>query len=158
MERAAVIDAARSWVGTPYHHMARVKGAGCDCGQLIIASFVEAGAVPDFDTGYYTTDWHLHRSEERYLGFVEKHLQRADEVYGERSLAERWLEDPSYAVAPGDVIVWRVGRTYSHGGLVTDWPNFVHAYLPSGIVEEVSLRGTPMAERPMRVYTFGGYE
>lgn len=158
MERAAVVAACRTWVGTPYHHMARMKGAGCDCGQLIIASFVEAGAVPDFDPGYYTTDWHMHRSEERYLGFVEKHLERQDEVYGERSLAERVLEDPLYTVAPGDVLVWRVGRTYSHGGLVTGWPNLAHAYLPSGIVEEVSLFGTPMAERPMRVYTFGGYE
>lgn len=158
MRREQVVIAAQSWVGTPYHHMARVKGAGCDCGQLIIAAFVEAGAVPDFDTGHYTMDWHLHRSEERYLGFVETYLSRHDEVYGERSLADRVLEDPSYTIAPGDVIVWRVGRTFSHGGLVTGWPNFVHAYLPSGIVEEVSLLGTPMAERPMRVYTFRGFD
>jgi len=158
MDRATVVSAVRGWVSTPYHHAARVKGAGVDCGQLILAAFEEAGAIPHVDAGYYTCDWHLHRSEERYLGFVEAYLSRADEVYGERSLADRVREDPLYAIAPGDVLVWRVGRCYSHGGIVTDWPRFVHAYLPSGIVEEVSLLGTPMAERPMRVYTFGGYE
>lgn len=157
VERAATVEAVRSWVSTPYHHMARKKGAGVDCGQLIIAAFVESGAVPDFETGFYTSDWHLHRSEERYLGFIERHLERTDEVYGDASLSARVSQDPSYAVPPGDVIVWRVGRTFSHGGMVTDWPMFVHAYLPSGIVEEVSLLGTPMAERPMRVYTFRGY-
>lgn len=158
MKREAVVAAVRSWVGTPYHHMARVKRVGADCGQVIIAAFEEAGAVPHIETGAYTMDWHLHRDEERYLGFVEQYLTRADEVYGEATLAERVLKDPSYAIAPGDVPVWKVGRTFAHGGIVTEWPKFVHAYLPSGIVEEVSLIGTPMATRPMRVYTFGGYE
>lgn len=158
MRRERIVDAVRSWVSTPYHHAARVKGAGVDCGQLIIAAFEEAGAIPHTETGHYTCDWHLHRSEERYLGFVEKYLSRQDEVYGEIALSARVREDPSYSVAPGDVLVWRVGRCYSHGGVVTSWPKFVHAYLPSGIVEEVSVIGTPMAERPMRVYTFGGFE
>jgi len=31
-----VIDEARSWVGTPFHFTARVKGDGVDCGGLIV--------------------------------------------------------------------------------------------------------------------------
>lgn len=33
--REAVIAAARSWLGTPYHHQASRKGVGCDCLGLI---------------------------------------------------------------------------------------------------------------------------
>ncbi len=33
--REKIVAAARAWVGTPYHHQASVKGAGCDCLGLI---------------------------------------------------------------------------------------------------------------------------
>jgi predicted AAA+ superfamily ATPase len=50
--------------------------------------------------------------------------------------------------------MWRVGRTFSHGGMVTEWPYIIHSYLPSSIVEEVDARHTPMGHRPMRVYSY----
>jgi hypothetical protein len=81
----AVIAAGRSWIGTPYHHMARVKGHGVDCAQVLIAAFVEAEMVEDFNPGYYTMDWHLHRNEERYLSFMETYLERIDEGEDQRS-------------------------------------------------------------------------
>lgn len=151
VDTAAIVTAARGWVGTPYHHMARVKGAGCDCGQLLVASFAEAREIEDFDPGFYTSDWHLHRDEDRYLALVERYLRR---VGGdtELPLSQRLADDTSWTLDPADVIVFRVGRCFSHGAIVTSWPNIVHAYLPSGIVEEVSILGTPMAARPMRVY------
>ena len=31
-----VVRMARTWLGTPYHHQGRVKGAGVDCGGLVI--------------------------------------------------------------------------------------------------------------------------
>jgi|AraplaMF_Col_mMF_1032025.scaffolds.fasta_scaffold35929_2 cell wall-associated NlpC family hydrolase len=156
MKREQVIAATRDWLGTPYHHMARKKGQGVDCGQLIIAGFVDAGAVEDFKTGYYTPDWHLHRGEEKYLGFIEAHLARVDD--DDRSIDARLANDASWHAPAGDVIVFRVGRTFSHGGIVSSWPMFIHSYLPSGIVEEVDIRNTPMSRRPARVYTFEGYE
>jgi cell wall-associated NlpC family hydrolase len=33
--RAAVVREAESWIGTPFHHAARVKGAGIDCLMLL---------------------------------------------------------------------------------------------------------------------------
>ena len=33
--RTAVINEARQWLGTPYHHQASLKGVGCDCIGLI---------------------------------------------------------------------------------------------------------------------------
>ena len=35
IDRAAVVAAAREWIGTPYHHMADIKGVGCDCAMLL---------------------------------------------------------------------------------------------------------------------------
>lgn len=154
MSAEELIASARSWLGTPYHHRARLKGSGVDCGQLVIAAHVEAGLVADFETGFYTTDWHLHRFEDRYIEFVERYLRRFDN--DERSIDRRLLEDPSYAAPDASVVVFRVGRTFSHGGIVTRWPFFIHAYQPSAIVEEVDLFNTPMAQRPMRVYLFEG--
>ena len=151
-----IVAAARSWVGTPYHHMARVKGVGADCGQIIIAAYVEAGAIEAEDPGYYTGDWHLHRSEERYLQTVERHLDRLSWDLDEKTLMERYDRNGLFECEPVDVIVFRVGRTFSHGGIVTQWPNMVHAYMSAGIVEEVALDNTPMAFRPMRVYRLRG--
>src|SRR5271156_6870557 len=65
--RTAVVVSARAWVGTPYHHMADVKGVGCDCAMLLVRVFCDLGLVEPFDPRPYTRDWHLHRGEERYL-------------------------------------------------------------------------------------------
>ena len=124
-ERAAVAAEARSWRGTPYHHAADVKGrqGGVDCAMLIVRVYVDLGFVEPFDPRPYPPDWMLHRDEERYLGFL---LARAHKV-----------EDPGL----GDVILFRVGRCFSHGGIVveTNPLTIVHAYAPMRVVAEQPL-------------------
>jgi len=44
--RAELIDEARDWIGTPYHHQAELKGVGCDCGGLIRGVSVALGLIP----------------------------------------------------------------------------------------------------------------
>lgn len=105
----AIIDSAMTWLGTPYHHRACVKGAGVDCAQIIKAVFVEAGLIETFEEGDYPPDWMQHRSEERYLSFV---TDRADQV-----------DTP----LPGDVALYKVGRCFAHGAIVIDWPLIIHA-------------------------------
>jgi NlpC/P60 family putative phage cell wall peptidase len=130
--RAAVVAAARSWIGTPYHHMADVKGAGCDCAMLLVRVYCDLGLIEAFDPRPYVKDWHLHRSDERYLGFL---LACAHAVA---------------APLPGDVILFRYGRCYSHGGIVTiACPlTIVHAFAPARIVLEEEIgRNAEVAER-----------
>lgn len=137
-QRQAVVDEARSWIGTSYHHEGDVKGAGVDCGMLLVRVFVDLGLVPPFDPRPYPPDWMMHRSEERYLGFV---LDRAAEV-----------ETP----APGDVALWRHGRSFSHGGIVVGWPLLVHAYAQAGLVklDDASLQGRLSDPRhPVRFFS-----
>jgi NlpC/P60 family putative phage cell wall peptidase len=130
--RAAVVASARSWIGTPYHHMADVKGAGCDCAMLLVRVYCDLGLIEPFDPRPYVKDWHLHRSDERYLGFL---LARAREVA---------------APLPGDVVLFRYGRCYSHGGIVTaPCPlTIVHAFAPARtVLEEEIGRNAEVAER-----------
>lgn len=114
--RKRIVAEAMSWLGTSYHHRARVKGAGVDCAQILIGVYAAVGLVAEFDTGEYPMDWMMHRDEERYLGFVVDH---ANEV-----------ESP----LPGDVVLYRVGRCFSHGGIVIAWPQILHASRPDRAV------------------------
>jgi NlpC/P60 family putative phage cell wall peptidase len=130
--RAAVVSAARDWIGTPYHNCADVKGVGVDCGMLLVRVYVDLKIVTPFDPRPYAPDWHLHRSEEKYLGHL---LERA-----------RSVERPR----PGDVILFRYGRCYSHGGVITraEPLTIVHAFHPAGIVlEEEVARNAELADR-----------
>lgn len=130
--RQAVVAAARTWVGTPYHHAADVKGAGCDCAMLLVRVYCDLGLVEPFDPRPYTRDWMLHRGEERYLAIL---LERARDV-----------------AAPllGDVILFRFGRCFSHGGIVTKTSplTIVHAFAPAyAVLEEEVGRNAELAER-----------
>lgn len=147
-ERALVVLEARTWCGTPYHHHAGVRGAGVDCAQLILRAFAGAGIVEDFDPGPYTHDWHMHRSEERYLEAIEQRCRRVDDC--ELPLTERPAD---LRPDPADIVVFRHGRTYSHGGIVSQWPMIIHASYPAGCVLEEAVTGTLMARKPMRVYS-----
>lgn len=153
-EIQAVIAEARTWVGTPHRHRQMVKGAGVDCALLLLCSWSGAGIVELFDPGFYTHDWHMHKSEELYLSKIEQYMAPVDTR--PLTTAERLEEDPSFSVDPGRVMMMRYGRTYSHGVIVTEWPNIVHAYFPSGIVEEVSILGTPLMEMPTKIYSYWG--
>jgi cell wall-associated NlpC family hydrolase len=140
-QRAAVVAAARSWIGTPYHNCADIRGAGVDCGMLLVRVFVDTGLCAPFEPRPYPADWHLHRGEERYLGFV---FDRAAEVNSPQ---------------PGDVAVFRFGRCYSHGGIVTAAAplSIVHAYFPARrVVEEDVARSGPLADpaRQPRFFSF----
>ena len=90
--RAAVVAEAGEWLGTPFHHQGRVKGAGVDCAMLLAEVYERCGLVRHVDPGYYPPDWHLHRDAERYL---EKLMPYAHELAGPPAL--------------GDVAVFRYG-------------------------------------------------
>ena len=114
--RQRVIDEAQTWLRTPWMHNQCVKGAGVDCGRLLIGVHVAAGLVEEFDVGEYQADWMLHQAEERYLGWVLKYMDEVDKP------------------KPADVAMWHFGKCFSHGGIVVDWPTVIHAYRPEKAV------------------------
>ncbi|WP_445364891.1 hypothetical protein ACJJJB_00020 (plasmid) [Microbulbifer sp. ANSA001] len=135
-QRAAVIAEAETWLNTPYRHQARVKGAGVDCGMLLLEVFSAAGVIEAQTVGDYSRDFHLHRNEERYL---EQLLRYADEITGPPQ--------------PGDIAVWRFGRSYAHGALVVSWPTIIHSYVGLGVVYGDAQADQDLVERPYRWFS-----
>jgi hypothetical protein len=129
--RQKVIDEAKTWCGTPFHHEARVKGHGVDCGQLLIAVYGACGYMPkDYRLEHYPPDFALHRDREWYLSIVETFAK------------------PVETPLPGDVVLFKWGRLYSHGGIVTEWPGIIHAW---ALLKEVILFSAdlhPLASKP----------
>jgi NlpC/P60 family putative phage cell wall peptidase len=108
--RAAIIDEAKTWIGTPFHHMACRKGAGADCLGLIYGVYRAVGVVGEVEIPFYRPDQFQHRSAETYLDGLLR--------YG-------WeVERPE----PGDVALFKYGRVFWHGGIVVEWPKLIHAF------------------------------
>lgn len=150
-ERLAVRAEARTWLGTRYRNRMAVRGEGIDCAHLPLHSFIGAGLPCDYEVERYSSDWHLHRDEERYLSVVARYMwvEGADQ----RTLSERWGE---FKPNTSDLLMWKVGLTFSHSALVTEWPYVIHASLPDRMVIEVDVRGTVLMTLPMLRCSYWG--
>lgn len=135
-QRAAVVCEARTWVGTPYHHRAALKGAGADCAMFPVAVYRECGVIP---SGYrapeYSSQWHLHRSEELYLKEIDRFA--------------REIPGPPRAA---DFVVFKFGRTFSHGAIVVEWPLIIHSYIPHGVTLADALTDAQLIGREMKCF------
>jgi cell wall-associated NlpC family hydrolase len=109
-QRQQVVKEALTWLGTPWRHGACVKGAGVDCAHLLIACY--QGIFGKIDIETYNQDWAMHRSEEKFLSYIER--------YGKK-VERKGL--------PGDVALFKYGRCLSHSAIVIDWPTILHAHL-----------------------------
>lgn len=139
--RAQLVAQALQWQGTPYHHHARIQGAGVDCAMLLAEVYAAAGLVPPIDAGFYPHDWHLHRSEELFLAWLA-----------------RVGAQPVQTPALGDVAVFRFGRTYSHGAIVINAgpvPVLLHAYVGRGVIV-TALDEEPLSGRDVQFFSLWG--
>jgi cell wall-associated NlpC family hydrolase len=117
--RDLIASEAMSWLGTPYHHRARVKSHGADCATFIDEVMRAAGVWPDVEVPFYPLQWFLHEDRERWL-----------EALGHRGA----VEIPPEEKLKGDLLVVRMGRTFSHGAIILDWPQVIHCPLREGVV------------------------
>jgi cell wall-associated NlpC family hydrolase len=137
--RDAIIAEAKTWIGTKWHHEARVKGAGVDCGMLLIEVFHAVGLMPKVMPEHYAPDFMLHRNEEWFTDIIRLY---ADEI------------PESYGLLPGDVVVFRNGRTYSHGGIIADYPRIIHASRPDGCVCYGDMSRFPLCKRRRKLFRY----
>ena len=145
--RAAIVAAARRWIGTPYCHRASLEGGGCDCLGLVRGLWREfCGREPE-GLPAYAPDW-------AEAGRVESLMEA-----GQRHLVSKPLAE----VLPGDVVLfrWRPDLPAKHAGIVTELRDgravrFVHAYDGSAVVE--SPLGPWWTRRLAAAFEFPGVE
>jgi NlpC/P60 family putative phage cell wall peptidase len=122
--RAAILAAARGWLGTPYRHQASVRGEGADCLGLVRGVWREVvGAEPELPPAY-GPDWAEAGGEERLL-----------------AAARRWLvEIPISRAVAGDVLLFRMaaGAPAKHCAILSEdggEGRMIHAYWGRAVVE-----------------------
>ena len=121
-----VIAVARSWLGTPYHDQASVKGVGCDCLGLIRGVWREVIGPEPMPVPPYSRDWGEAGPRE---------------VLAEAARAAM-IELPIDEARTGDVILFRMrrGAIAKHAGILTNGRQnvhrFIHAYERTGVIEE----------------------
>lgn len=138
----SVIAEARTWIRTPWHHRARVKGVkgGVDCVMLLAEVYEAVGAIGHVEPEFYPIDIMLHRGGEPVVA---------------------WLERLGVEVAApviGGVIVYQFGHSYSHAGIVVGDDAIIHAYRSYGQVVETRLNDSNLAGRARRYFAMKGVE
>ena len=139
-KRNEIIRAAREWLGTPYHHRARVKKAGADCAMFPLAVYQECGVIPaDFRPPAYQMQWHLHRGEEMYLETIAP-----------------YVNEKASTPLPADFVIFKFGRAFSHGAIVVEWPLIIHSYIPHGVLLSDALRDGELIGRELKIFEIRG--
>lgn len=120
-QRQAVIAEALTWQKTKHHNGACIKGVGVDCGKFPWAVYHAVGLMPAIpDELRYRHDFHLHRDEEWYKKLCDAH----------------GIQMPEGALpSPGDFVLYKIGRIFSHGAIVIKWPRVIHAQVGVGVTQ-----------------------
>lgn len=128
-QRYALVEEAKTWIGTPYRNWSCLKGCGVDCGQLVYGVYRACGLLPEVPI---PNDYTGHPG-----------------VHAERSVIEElfmpfFREIPESEVLPGDPVLFKTAlrhaaRTpgFAHVVMVVTWPNYVlHAVTHYGVSGE----------------------
>jgi len=100
-----------------------------DCSTFLLEVYERAGLIEHYEPPFAPQQWHCHQSRELFLEQVERFAHR--------------VEIPK----PGDAVLFKYGRTYSHGAIVIEWPTVIHALIRSTVqlarADQDPLRSAP---------------
>ncbi len=124
IKRAQVAAEARTWLGTPWQHQARLKGVGCDCVGLVIGVARDLGVV---DADFNVDGYKRIPDGVTLMTQCHAHMTRIDAASIDVGdvLLMRFNGNPQHLAIVGD---------YAHGGL-----SIIHAYALSRAVVEHAL-------------------
>lgn len=106
-ERERVIAEALTWIGTPYHHMASVKGSGASC-STYIATVFNAALGLNLHVVEHAEQWYLSSEEQKYLNELR---------------AQGFVEVEQAEAKKADLVISKTVYTvYCHGAILLDWP------------------------------------
>jgi NlpC/P60 family putative phage cell wall peptidase len=135
-----VVAAARTWIGTPYHHQASLKGVGTDCLGLIRGVWRDIYGIEAERPPGYSRDWGEASGEETLIAAATRHL----------------LPKSVHAMQPGDVLVFRMreGAVAKHAAVLATPSTIVHA-IEDRLAAEIAFTAW-WRRRLVAVYSFPG--
>lgn len=118
---AAIVAIARTWIGTPYHHQASLRGVGADCVGFIRGVYRESLGTDVEARAAYSRDWGEASGEETLLAAARQHL----------------VEIAPASAAPGDVLAFRYRTTFvaKHAAIIATPDTMIHALEGVGVCE-----------------------
>lgn len=121
-----IVVQARTWLGTPFHHQARLKGKGCDCLGLIVGVVDELG---------------LKDADGRPLAGYDEitYSKEPDGQYLTEKLTGLLAEVPITDARAGDLALFKVRENPQHLAILTDYEGglgMIHSFAPSRRVVE----------------------
>lgn len=138
MTRDEIVDEARTWLGTPWHHQARVKHVGVDCVGVIIKVAHHFG-ISDFDILDYS--------------------RIPDPVQMKALLDQHLIPITKAEVLPADILWLRVKEDPQHLAIVSrvDPMMVIHAFNRRGIDKVVETHaGAFWDDRVIGCYRYPG--
>ena len=142
IDRAAILAEARSWIGTPYHHQASLKGVGYDCLGLVRGVWrAFHGGEPEVPPPY-SPDWAESMGYETLAEAAGRHMVPVEIA----------------AIRPGDVLLFAMKdhAPAKHCAILSAPDLMIHA-VESHPVAEVSLWTSERAGRRLRfAFAFPG--
>lgn len=121
-----IITQARTWLGTPFHHQARLKGVGCDCLGLVVGVVGELGLKD--------------KHGQLIAGYDEiAYSKEPNGKYLTQKLTNLLEEVPITQAQAGDLALFLVRDNPQHLAIITDYERtlgMIHAYAPARRVVE----------------------
>lgn len=115
------VQIARTWLGTPYHHQACLKGVGVDCLGLMRGIYEEMYGVKSPEPINYSPDWGDADGNEAMLDAARAYLEPV----------------PIDQLSAGYVVLirWQKHRVAKHSMIMTSPTTAIHAYNRSPVAE-----------------------
>jgi NlpC/P60 family putative phage cell wall peptidase len=121
-----IVSHARAWVGTPFHHQARLKGKGCDCLGLVVGVVDELGLKD--------------KNGVQLAAYDEVTYSREpDGAYLTEKLTGLLFEVPVEEARAGDLGLFKVRENPQHLAILSDYEGtlgMIHSFAPARRVVE----------------------
>lgn len=106
--QASALDCAQAWAGTPWGNRRSEIGRAVDCIHFVVRVLEAAGIFPPIQLPYYS----------HYLG-----IRCERNVMSELFIRAGYVQEIEDRPPPfGAILIWKVGRTSNHVGIMLDGP------------------------------------
>ncbi len=126
LTRENIVKETIEWLDTPYHHLAALKGVGCDCVGLIVGVWRQLKGELPVPPPVYSPQWHLHQKESMLIDVLEN-------WYGFNRINTK--------IPPlGSVLCLGLDKGPAHhAGIMVSDTTFIHSFISSNKITEVPL-------------------